>query len=191
MSSLFIDKLRKSKAQGFSLIELMITISLLGILTALAGSSFATWMQDTQTRSLAESLQNGIRLAQTEAVKRGTNVTFLLTSDTPALNATASVAGKNWVVESMTLANASTPGVFIQGATLVDPANTFIAITASSGSIRFNSIGRLVSPANPVSYQITNNKGSRALNVTVSIAGKIRMCDPAKTVSTSNPDGCP
>jgi len=174
--------------RGFSLVELMITLSLVGILAAVAIPSFNQWMQDTKTRTVAESLQNGIRLAQTEAVKRGRNVTFLLTNDPPALGVTASTTGKNWVVESMTLANATTPEVFIQGATLTDVAT--VVTTASSATIRFNSIGRLVSPANSVTYNITNSGGSRRLNVTVSIAGKVRMCDPDKTLNTSNPDGC-
>ncbi|MFA6178092.1 MAG: GspH/FimT family pseudopilin [Candidatus Methylopumilus sp.] len=179
---------RAHSARGFSLIELMITVSLVGILAAVAFPNFRQWMQDTKTRTVAESLQNGIRLAQTEAVKRGRNITFLLTNDAPALGVTASTTGKNWVVESMTLANATTPEVFIQGATLTDVAT--VVTTASSASIRFNSMGRLVSPANSVTYSITNAGGSRRLNVTVSIAGKIRMCDPDKTLSTSNPDGC-
>lgn len=180
--------IKRSLAKGFSLVELMITIALFGVLVALGVSSFQTWVQDTQTRSVAEVLQNGVRLAQTEAVRRGRNVTFLLTNAPPALGVADSATGKNWVVQTMTFVDATVPEEFVQGATL--PGTDNVATTASSASIRFNSIGRLASPANPVVYQVQNPKGSRRLNVTVSISGKVRMCDPDKTLSTSSPDGC-
>ncbi len=180
---------RMRHVAGFSLVELMVTLVLLGILTAVASSSFVTWMQDAKTRTVAESLQNGIRLAQNEALKRSRNVTFFLTSATPAMGAVQSTTGKNWVVESMTLADSTIPEVFIQG---YSPDNvTYVLTTAQSAAIKFNSMGRMVSPANPVQFTVSNAKGSgRSLAVQVSIAGEIRMCDLSKTFSSTTPDGC-
>ncbi|MDZ4212040.1 MAG: prepilin-type N-terminal cleavage/methylation domain-containing protein, partial [Methylotenera sp.] len=63
-----------SKNLGFSLIELMVAVSVLGITLAYAMPSFSTWIQDSKTRTIAESLQNGIRIAQVEAVNKGRQV---------------------------------------------------------------------------------------------------------------------
>ena len=80
---------------GFSLVELMVVVAIIGISAAVGVPSFFSWVQDTKTRSVAESLQNGIKLAQTEAVRRSRQVRFSLTDATPALGATTSVTGKN------------------------------------------------------------------------------------------------
>jgi hypothetical protein len=38
-------------------------------------------------------------------------------------------------------------------------------------------------------FAVTNSKGTRTLNVKVSPSGKVRMCDPAKSLAT-DPGGC-
>lgn len=182
-----------TRTLGFGLIELMITIAVMGILAAVAVPSFTATVQNSKTRTVAEALQNGIRLAQGEAVKSSRSIRFLLTDAAPTLDAAESSTGKNWVVKSMTLANPAVSDFFIQGASLPDMGN--VVIQATSSSIQFNSFGRLASPSNSVVYTITNSRSTssnplRRLNVTVSIAGAIRMCDPDKALSATNPDGC-
>jgi type IV fimbrial biogenesis protein FimT len=178
---------------GFNLVEMMIVITVIGILTVLAVPNFTAWVQNTKTRTVAEALQNGIRLAQSEAVKSSRNVRFLLTNATPTIGATESTTGRNWVVESMSMTNTAEPDRFVQGASLPDMGN--VQITATSAFIQFNSFGRIASPNNSVVYQITNKRSTssnplRRLNVTVSVAGAIRMCDPDKELNATNPDGC-
>jgi len=73
--------------RGFSLIELMVTISVMALLLAAAVPSFGPWVANSRVRSTAESLQNGIRLAQTEAVRRNRQVAFTFTNETPSLTA--------------------------------------------------------------------------------------------------------
>src|SRR5438445_9728418 len=69
---------------GFSLIELMIGITLLGLLLVLAAPTYSQWMFNSRIRNAADSIQNGLRLARNEAVQRDTNVRFELTSSNGA-----------------------------------------------------------------------------------------------------------
>ena len=66
------------KSSGFTLIEMMITIAIFSITLTFGVSSYRTWVQNTQIRNAAESIQNGIQRARAEAVKCNANVAFTL-----------------------------------------------------------------------------------------------------------------
>lgn len=173
---------------GFSLIELMVAVSVLGIIVMYAMPSFGIWVQNTKTRTLAESLQNGIRLAQVEAVNRGRQVAFFVTDAEPSATALAATVGSNWGIRVVVPTQADTNAGFVQGAALKGTGGT-VVVTASSAEIRFNSIGRLTNSPSRVVYNVRNAKGDRKLDVIVSSSGSVRMCDPDKAIAT-NADGC-
>lgn len=176
-----------NKIFGFSLIELMVAVAVFGIVLAYAMPSFSTWVQDSKTRTIAESMQNGIRLAQAEAVNKGRQVAFFVTNVQPSANAAATTTGSNWGVRVVVPTQADASG-YLQGAVLNGEAGN-VVVTASVAEIRFNSIGRLTNSPSLVTYNITNSKGVRPLRVVVSSSGSVRMCDPSKSVATAA-DGC-
>ena len=88
---------RPSAADGFSLIELMITLAVLGMLIMIALPNMGTWIQNTQIRTAAEGMQAGLQLARAEALKRNTTVRFQLV-DTLTSACAVSATGRNWVV---------------------------------------------------------------------------------------------
>ena len=49
-----------------TLIEMLIGLVILGVLMALGVPSFFAWLQSTQVRNAAESIQNGLQLARAE-----------------------------------------------------------------------------------------------------------------------------
>lgn len=175
------------KFSGFSLIELMIGILVLSVIAAVGIPNFSNWVQDTKTRTAAESLQTGVRLAQAEAVNSGRQVVFFITDTEPTIDAVATTVGSNWGIRSIKLAQ-NEPEKFIQGAVL-DGQTGDVVVTASSAELRFNSIGRLTNTASRVTFDVRNSKGSRRLNVVVSNSGSVRMCDPDKSIATAA-DGC-
>lgn len=178
-------------SQGFSLVEMMVTIAVFGVLIAAAAPSVSTMILDAQTRTVAESLQNALRLAQAEAVKRSRQVEFFLTNATPAMGAAPSATGKNWGVQELSLTNLATPVELIQADSFAGSSGN-VALAASSGTVRFNSIGRVTNPAATVTFNLSNPSasGTRSYRVLVTLSGAIRMCDPSKTRSVTNPDGC-
>lgn len=60
--------------RGFTLIEVLVVIAILGVLTALAGPSFTPTIERWRVRQAAESLSSTIYYARSEAIKRGGRV---------------------------------------------------------------------------------------------------------------------
>ena len=171
----------EARCRGFTLIELLVTISVFAFLMLLAAPSFTSWIQDAQVRTAAESLQNGLRVAQAEAARRHRQVAMVLTNGESYTQASPSL-----MVQSGTL-GAVAPNAQING----------------QAAVCFNSLGRLTTlndgtynctiPATgTVTYAVTNSRSAtaRALNVTVGLGGSIRVCDPSKSLSQGSPDAC-
>lgn len=192
------------RTAGFTLIELMVTVTLLSILAMLAAPSFATWIRNSQVRASAEAMQNGLRLAQAEALRRSRQVVFSLTnSASPQSSLTAVADGRYWSINTVALGadsgNTDT-AEFVESGVLTESAGLTVTGPAS---ICFSSLGRLVVNGSPgvagadcaagnipAAYDFALSGADRRLRVTVAVGGQVRMCDRDKTLSASNPDGC-
>lgn len=83
----------KHATTGFTAVELVVTIAVLAILTAIAIPSFSPLMERWRVRNTAEGLQASVYLARSEAIKRGGNVT---------IQASATGWGDGWRVTAIT-----------------------------------------------------------------------------------------
>lgn len=190
---------------GVSLVELLIGIAIVSLLMVIGAPSFNLWIQNTQVRTAAESIQNGLQIARTEAVRRNANVRFSLT------NAGGTVA---WSVGCVTVtadcpagiqarsggeggANARV-GISVAALPSPIPANHFsAAIAAGTGlpaGVTFDGIGRV--PAANAGTDITRidvtnaiRTDARRMVIMIGTGGQTRMCDPAIALAT-NPQGC-
>lgn len=211
----------RPRQAGFSLLELMVTITLIGILIALGVPAFGKWTGDTRVRATAESLADTIRATRAGAMTRNRVTTFVLTNSTPAYNATAAASAENWfsgvipmigstaeTASSLGISQASTQatayGIDIGAST------TYNITVDAPGVICFNSMGQLTTqtaaqtsvslacalPTTPTAspyfqYLVSSAKAARQYKVLVYPGGQVRMCDALKTLSNTNPDGCP
>ena len=78
------------KNKGLTMIELMITLALAGILIASAAPSFRTSIQNNRMVTQINELQTSLNLARSEAIKRNDNVTVCQSDDG------ASCTGGDW-----------------------------------------------------------------------------------------------
>lgn len=201
--------------RGFSLIELVVVIAILGILMALGLPGYQTWIRNVQIRNAAEAIQNGLQVAQMEALRRNERVSFwLLSLSTPRVmdnSCARSAGGTSWVVSrndpaSLCATEASdtvTPRIIQTKAGGEGSSRVVVAATDSSGAgsscITFNGFGRPatacsdVSASTPITqFAISSSEtdpNTRNLQIRVSSGGSIRMCDPAVT-STADPRHC-
>ena len=191
--------------RGVGLIELMIGITIVSILLAMGVPSFSLWIQNTQNRTAAESILNGMQLARVEAVRRNTNVRFDLTDSTGLVawnvgcvvvttDCPATIQGRVAIDGSV---NARI-GVSTSAPPSPIPANQYsTAIATGTGlvaGVTFEGMGRIPTAnigTDVTRVDITNIAAptSRRLVVIVGAGGQIRMCDPALALAT-NPQGC-
>ncbi len=196
---------------GFTLIELVVVFALTAILVTLAVPAFQLWIQNSAIRSTADGLQNGLRAASAEAVRRSSQVTFVLSQSPGAFNGAASPTGTYWYIQAVPTLTSQTATA--QDLVQVSPQGfgsngTLISATSSNGAVSaicFNSLGRQITntgvggtwpnlpatcTAADTTYKVTGKTGTRPLWVIASLGGKVRMCDPSKPYNSSNPDGC-
>lgn len=204
-----------ARARGVSLIELMVAVAIFAIALVFGVPSFAEWIQNSQIRSTAESLQNGIQFARAEAVRRNNPTQFQLVT-APDNSCKLSTAGPYWVVNLPTTTAASpvgacgsaisdtaSPFILQSSPTVSTRALTSIAVNASQAIISFDGLGRQTAAVNPAQASalltvditpantnscLANGGNLRCLRVTVTTMGQVRMCDP--NLATGLPAAC-
>jgi type IV fimbrial biogenesis protein FimT len=65
--------------RGFTLIEVFVGLLIFGLLLMLGMPSFTTFMRNSEIRSTAESVINGLRTASAEAMRRNSRIAFIFT----------------------------------------------------------------------------------------------------------------
>ena len=172
--------LPNNKSLGFSLIELLIGMTIMAVVIAIGMPSYSAWIQNTRIRTAAESIQNGLQVARAEAVKRNVSVQFVLSD------------GAAWLVGCETV-NSACPAI-IQSRTAGEGSSGDITLaTDAASTIVFNNLGAVNASPTPftrVDVDSSVAAADRPLRITIGVGGNIRMCDPSTTLSSTDPRKC-
>jgi type IV fimbrial biogenesis protein FimT len=182
----------KATPYGFTLIELMITIAIFSITLTFGVSSYRTWVQSSQIRNAAESIQNGIQRARGEAVKCNTRVAFVLGATTSwkviYVDDCGDVAASG-IPAGSTLESRSSK----EGSSNV----TVTATPTGAKTITFNNLGTVAANADAsatlaqVDFDSTVSAADlRKLRVAIGLGGNARVCDPNLNTSSTDPRRC-
>lgn len=187
---------------GFTLVEMIVSISIMAILLAIAIPSFRTFVLNAQIRSTAEGLLAGLNLARTEAIRRNTPITFWMVD---GITATCQriTTGTSWVVSvndpqnGCNAAASTTNAPRIMQVRAADEVGGNITVTATGGTcLTFNGFGGVEAtcPGTVARFtviDVTQPVGTmaRALRIALSAGGSVRLCDPAVS-DTADPARC-
>lgn len=172
--------------KGFSLIELMIAIVIMSLALAMAMPSYRAWIHNSRIRNAAESIQNGLQVARSEAVRRNASVQFVLG------------AGTDWTVGCVTVNEPNCPALIQSRPTGDGSSDSVVVVPSDAGTIVFNSFGTMSSPVPALGaftqIDVDIDPGvlpaadSRELRITVDVGGSVRMCDP--NLAVGDPRAC-
>jgi type IV fimbrial biogenesis protein FimT len=144
--------------QGFSLLELVIALAIMGVLMALGLPSFNEIIRNSAIRGSAESTLSGFQLAKTEALKRNMTIRLAIVDsldDTCTLLGAGVTAPGFWIVSRNSAIGgcdaAADPDISISPTSatvfvLIKPpltATRTIEMTVSANLYCFNSLGML------------------------------------------------
>lgn len=172
-----VGMLNERKTRGFTLVELMVVMAILGIFLAIAMPSFRQMLMNFQIRALSESILNGLQLARSSAVQRNEQVQFEL------------LPTNAWTVRTVS-------GTVIQSRSAGESSSVLTISTLPNPStiVTFNGMGRVVAntPASTsldtinvdVPTSVMPAADSRDLRIRVLSGGLIKMCNPNIVVAT-------
>ena len=146
------DARRASRSRGFTLVELLVTISIVAVLAGLAMPSFSNLVAGQRIRSAGTDLHTALTKARSEALKRNANVRL------------APKDGSNWA-NGWRIVEAALPDTVLedhngfQGITMTGPTEV---IYASSGRIR---------GTNLPNFQISGSASAAVSCISVNLSG--------------------
>jgi len=139
---------------GFTLIELMITLSVMVILLTIAVPSFRTFVQSQRVKTTSFDLFAAVTYARSEALKRNGDVT---------LSAATGGWGNGWSI--------STGGSTLRSQSAID---TSVAITSSATSLTYGRNGRISGSA-ATTLQLAANPSVSSITprcITIDLSGR-------------------
>jgi prepilin-type N-terminal cleavage/methylation domain-containing protein len=174
---------------GFSLVELMIVLSVLSILFAVGLPAFGRLLHDIEIRGNAEGLRAALQTARTEAVTRNAlvRISFNDVSGQPAwtlgcVHASARCPG------TISAYRASAEVKVRWGAAHADdeiaPTAALTAGNRLPSGVTFNALGAAPGvssgvDASRIDVLHSANDQARRLILTIAGAGTVRLCDPS------------
>jgi type IV fimbrial biogenesis protein FimT len=155
---------------GFTLIELIITLVVIGVLMLAGMPSLFEWMTNLRIRTVSESVLNGLRTARTEAVRRNADMMFVIGAAEPTWQ-----VQRNDTLEVISRSEfGNTPVV-----TQLSPANTVAVTFGPLGITKNNPDGSppIAQIDLTVPETLLSAANARSLRILIS-GGMVRMCDP-------------
>ncbi len=171
-------------AAGFSLVELVVGLAIVGVLLAVGAPAVGTYLANEKILATAQSFMSGLQQARAESIRRNTRAEFFMTDSSDITNpsVTNSASGKSWVVRAP---DADNPAIFVvvNGKALSEGGGSKVSVNGTVASVTFNGLGGTnLSAAATFAFGLDDKACGpdvRCINVIVTPGGRSQICDPA------------
>jgi type IV fimbrial biogenesis protein FimT len=173
----------QAAVRGMTIIEMMLTLGIVGVLVALAVPSFTTVVQNSRIRSQASDVMANLAIARAEAAKRGQRVTLCPVPSVSVATPVCTPSATGWKDGYIVFADANGNGAYEAGEVLIAVSEKL------SGGNTLTSTG--FTGNNAAGTAITNELQFRASGTTnlPAAGGSFKLCDsrttgtPGRTIS--------
>lgn len=171
----------KAKQKGFTLVEVVTVVALIGILAAIAVPSFLNWLPNIRLNAAARNFYSNMQMGKTEAIKRNGNVVVLINAvNCPGLPNAVPNAGGGYQLFVDDGSGGGTAGNNVQDGTeltlaaQVMPRNSALCLsTFANARTGFTPRGFVIS--NNTGTITLNNDQNRSFQLSLTFAGGIRL----------------
>lgn len=171
--------IRSQKSTGFTLVELIVTLTIAGILIALAAPAMKTFIQNQRLTSQANDLIADINTARSEAIKRGSSVSVCSsTSLTGCSASTQWETGRIVFLDSDGDATVDSGDTIVRaGQALEGSNNTLRPVGSSTTAITFSNTGMTtLDTGTEIAMRLCDGRGQNSgVTVYVNFTGRTRI----------------
>lgn len=169
----------KSKIQGLTIVELLITFVIMGILVSIAVPNYRDMIQNRRAQTLSTEFVTDLAYARNEAISRGQPVTLC-----PAADANLNACGNNgswsngWIIfvdpNSDGVIAANTDRLAVQEQ--LEPGTNF---ATNQARVTFGGTGFALAGAGTFTLSAAGCVGNNARTITISNTGRARVAEAA------------
>ena len=135
------------KSSGFTLIELMVVVAVLGLLASIAIPSFQSILASQRMRSVAFDMMTDLLFARSEAIKRGENVVLAPATGGWTSGWTVRVSSSSELVSQK-------PGV-----------GSSVTFLSSPASVTYDQNGRVSNISSSANFALTDGTRNRCISI--------------------------
>lgn len=153
---------------GFTVIELMVTITVLGVLVALSGPGFSDLMKNNRMAAQTNDLMSVIAFSRAEAMRRGARITIC-----PSVNGSDCTGGSDWQNGVIAFVDTNRDAVVNPGEEVlrnidaISAGNT-ISATGITSSLQFRGSGVAIPSG---TLKLCDDRPNRGRLISVAVSG--------------------
>lgn len=167
---------------GFTLIELIVALTIAGILIALAAPAMQTFIQDQRLTNQANEFITDLNIARSEAVKRGSSNIVICKQGGTAASPSCSTSA-TWSAGRVVFVDTDSDGVIDSNETILritetlDGSNTLNSIGTTTNNFTFSSTGlTTLATGTEIAMRFCDSRGStKGVTVYVNFTGRARI----------------